>query len=293
MKSHLLIAVLLFLSLVMPAQEKRIVIRSFSPSDIGDMRARTAPVYDNNNRLAALIEISFAAADSTARFEGILGTPVHHTGEWLVRVPEGARRIKISVPGCNPVDYVFPESLLPESGRVYKMDLDIEEAVKLRTLILSTFSWNQSQHAYGLMLGVCKNNGAYVHIKTDFVFYLPTNVDCDAEGMVNGIKGWFTGESKTSRSAVTAGYMRRLFDVSRTSSFYGFVGGGYGSRVLGWQMYGADGNYEYARVIPSSFKGYEVETGILFRLGGVTLSAGIQTNQFKYCEANMGIGVMF
>ena len=293
MKRILIIVALAILPVLLQAQDKRLVVRSFSPSDVGDMRARTSPVYDNNNKLAALIEITCAAADSSARFEGIIGSPVHRTNTWLVRVPEGSRRIRISVQGSKPVDFVFPEGQLPESGRVYKMDVVLEESVKLRTLILPSFSWNQSQTAYGFMLGFCKNNGAFVHVKSNFEFGLETNLECDADGMINHVKGWFTGNEKKIRFAVTAGYMRRLFDVSRSSSFYGFVGGGYGSRTLGWEMAGADGNYEYVRVSPSSFKGYEAELGLVFRLGGVTLSASAQTNQFKYYEANVGIGVMF
>ena len=292
MRRFFALSILFLFSLLSLAQERRLVIRHFGPGDIGDMRARTAPVYDNNNRLAALIEISFSEDDEVL-FDGIVGAPIHHTGEWLVRVPEGLRRLKVTVPGCKPIEYAFPEALLPESGRVYKMDLGIETTVKLRTLILPSFSWNKSQNSYGVMLGFCKKNGAYLRAKTDFTFGLNPVLACDADGHVNGIKGWFSGEAQSSRFALTAGYLRRLFDISRFSSMYGYIGGGYGSRILAWQMYGSDGDYELVRVTPNSFTGYEVETGILLRLGGFALSAGVQTNQFKYVEANVGIGIMF
>lgn len=291
-KLTLLIAVLL-VPLALHSQDKRLVVRRFAPSEVGDMRARTAPVYDNNRRLAALIEITFAGADSTAHFEGIIGTPQLLPGEWLVRVPEGASRLKISVPACKPLDYAYPASLIPESARVYKLDLAIEETVKLRTLIMPFFSYNRSQTAYGLMLGFCKNNGGYIRFKSDFHFGIQTSAECDAEGMMDGTKAWFTGKAQTSRFALTTGYMRRLFDLSPTASFYGYVGGGYGDRTLAWQMFGATGEYEYARVTSSSFRGVEAEAGILLRLRGIALSVGAQTNQFKYYELNAGIGVMF
>ena len=83
------------------------------------------------------------------------------------------------------------------------------------------------------------------------------------------------------------GYLRKIIDP-----LFMYVGGGYGSRVLAWKMF-ADGNYDWARVTPSSFTGYEVELGLIYRPGVIAFSAGVQTNQFKYFEANVGIGVLF
>jgi len=62
---------------------------------------------------------------------------------------------------------------------------------------------------------------------------------------------------------------------------------------VAWQTPGADGEYQYAKVVPSSFQGVEAETGVVVRLGGFVLSAGVQSNSFKFYEANLGVGVMF
>ena len=86
---------------------------------------------------------------------------------------------------------------------------------------------------------------------------------------------------------MTGGYLRKLADP-----LYLYVGGGYGSRILAWKMY-ADGDYAWARVTDNSFTGYEAELGLIYRPGIIAFSAGVQTNQFKYYEANVGIGVMF
>ena len=43
----------------------------------------------------------------------------------------------------------------------------------------------------------------------------------------------------------------------------------------------------------NSFTGYEAELGLIYRPGVISFSAGVQTNQFKYYEANVGIGLMF
>ena len=296
MKRILTISALVLLSLVASAQNRRLIVRSFSPSDIGDMRARTSPAFDRNNKLAALIDISFAASDSTLVFEGMVGEAIHYPGEWLIHVPEGTTRLKFSMEGCKPMEFAIPAGVNIESGMVYLMDMDIEEAVKLRTLLLPTASigFAQPMHpSYGIMVGLCKKNGGFIRVKTDFSFGLKTAAECDAEGMIDGVKGWYTGEAKKARFAVTGGYMRHLTDIGDNSSLYAYIGGGYGSRTVAWEMLGESGDYQYAKVVPSSFSGVEAETGVIFRLGGVVLSAGVQTNSFKFYEANLGVGVMF
>ena len=292
MKRLFLILSVLFLPLLLRAQDKRIVAKSFQ-LDMQDARARTSAVYDNNNRLTALVEIVSTIGDK-AFFEGIVGEPVYKNGNWLVRVAEGTSSIKITVPDFKQFEYSFPKGIQPEPGAVYKLDLDIEAVQKLRTLIMPVFSYNQSQMSFGLLLAVCKGwIGGYTKAKTDFTFGIKPIVDCDAEGRINGEKGWFTGTEETFRLSFTAGYMGEFLSIGNSSSLYGYVGGGYGSRLLAWEIYGKEGNYEYARVTPNSFTGFEAELGLVFRWNWITIMAGVQTNQFKYYEVNLGVGLMF
>ena len=296
MKKLLVLMPLLLLGCLAGAQNHRLVVRGFTKADIGDMRARTSPAFDRNKKLAALIDITFAASDSTLAFEGMVGEPTHFPGEWLIHVPENLTRLKVYMEDCKPLEFAIPSGISIESGMVYLMDLDIEETIKMRTLIMPSVSVGMAQPmhlSYGVMVGLCKVNGGYFRVKSDFNFGLKTVAECDAEGMIEGAKGWFTGESRKSRFAVTGGYMRHLTDMSDNSSLYAYVGAGYGSRTIAWQMYGADGEYQYAKVVPSSLKGVEAETGVVLRFGGVALSAGIQTNSFKLFEANLGVGIMF
>lgn len=288
-----LVIILLFLVLpfLLRAQDKRIVVSQFK-ADIQDARAVINAVPDNNGLNTALIEIA-STIGPDATFEGIVGAPQYRSGNWLVRVAENTRSIKVMVPGCKQYVYTFPQDLLPQSGKVYKMDISLMVDTKLRTLISPIFSYNQSQMSFGAMLALCKKNGFYTKAKTDFTFGVNQTVECDAEGMVGGVKGWFTGKEESSRLSFTGGYMRQLFNVQSTYAMYGYMGGGYGYRTLAWEMYGADGNYEFAKVAPNSFDGFELDLGIVFRLGGVAIVAGIQTNQFKYYEGNFGLGVMF
>ena len=295
MKRAVILLFLIMVSFSVCAQNRRLIVRGFEPADIGDMRARTSPVMDNNKKLAALVDVSFAASDAVVHFEGSVGEPVHYPGEWLIHVPEGTTRIKVSMEECKPLEFIVPTKYAIESGMVYLMDLDIEEAVKLRSLILPSVSTSFSSpvhFSYGAMVGVCKHNGVYLHVKTDFSFGLKTTMECDAEGLIDNVKGWYSGESKQSRLAITGGYMRHLFDFGDIGSMYVHIGAGYGSRTVAWQMLGSDGNYQYVKVSPSSFSGLEADTGLILRFGGYVLSAGVQTNSFKFYEANIGIGIM-
>ena len=85
MKKLFTLLLLLLTVVTAGAQNRRLIVRSFSASDIGDMRARTSPAFDKNNKLAALIDITFAASDSTLVFEGMVGEPIHFPGEWHPR----------------------------------------------------------------------------------------------------------------------------------------------------------------------------------------------------------------
>lgn len=295
MRLRLILVLVVFLPVALYAQDKRIVVQGFSQSGVSDVRARTSPVYDNNKHLTALIVVSLVDGEE-ASFEGIVGEPVYRMGSWFVHVAEGTPSIKVYIPGCKSIEYSFPDMLQPQSGVVYLLNLSTEAVVKLRTLIMPIYSYNQSQDSYGLMLGVCKTHGAYIKAKTNFVFNYSTNqFRCYANGVIEGSnwQGWYTGNSSKSRISFTAGYMFCPFNFKESSSLYLYAGVGGGIRSLLWETYTQDGEYRYAEVIPSSFRGLELETGLIFRWKGLAVTAGAQTTQFKYFEANLGLGIMF
>ena len=269
------------------AQDKRIITKSFD-ADILELRAKTDPVYDKNNKPAAMVSVFLAKADSLS-FKGNILEQLHPgSGEWILYIPAESEWLEVTAEGCEPLHFDFPEEKPLLSAYGYTLNLGILLTNPLRALIMPSFSYNQSQYSYGLMLGIGKKNGGYVRAKTDFSFGLNPTLACDGEGKIEGIQGWFTGNSKKSRFAITGGYLRKIIDP-----LYVYAGGGFGSRILAWEMYTDNGNYEYVRVTPNSFTGFEAEIGIIYRPGIVAFSAGVQTNQFKYYEANVGIGVMF
>lgn len=285
-KTVSLLLLLTVFSFALPAQDKKIIVKNFDP-DILELRAKTDPVYDKNKTPASLVSIFLANADSLV-FRGNILKALHGApGEWLLYLPAGTEWIEVATQGCEPLHYDFPDDKPLLSAYGYTLNLGILQTNPLRALIMPSFSFNQSHYSYGLMLGICKRNGVYVHAKTDLNFGLNPTLSCDGDGKVDGAQAWFTGNTKKSRLALTGGYLRKLADP-----LYLYVGGGYGSRILAWEMY-TDGGYEYAKVTPSTFVGYEAELGLIYRPGIIAFSAGVQTNQFKYYEANVGIGLMF
>lgn len=287
-KLLLLGAALLLVSALARGQERKFVVRHFAVDPL-ELRAKTNPVYDNNGIPAAMIRVSLSVLDSVNFNGNIVGEPERNPGEWILFMPAGSSWIDIAVDGYERFHYEFPAEQSLQPARGYVLDLGIKVLHPMRTLVMPIYSYNLSQTSYGLMLGLCKRNGGYIKAKSDFQQNLDPTKSCDADGIVNQtIAGWFTGEANKCRLSFTAGYMRQI-----VAPLYLYAGGGWGKRILAWKMYTGEDKYEYVRVEPYSFAGYEVELGAILRFGPLILSAGIQTNQFKYYEANAGFGVMF
>lgn len=109
---------------------------------------------------------------------------------------------------------------------------------------------------------------------------------CNADGIIEGndTPSWFTGHKESSRLAITGGLLQRI-----ASPLYLYAGAGYGSRIMGWEM----PDDQMAECKDYSYEGVEAEVGCILRIKNIALSAGVQTNSFKYWEATAGIGIMF
>lgn len=281
MKKLLLLGIALLFAAGGRAQELKVL--SFELKAM-DMTAKIDPVLDLNDEPCALIRVA-VAAQQVAFSGNIVNAPVQRNGEWLVYVPAGTRRIKISPTGCLPLTYEFGVPI--EQNRTYELRLQMPDLSrdKIRSIVLPTFSIGKSQTSYGIMVGFVKKAGMYVRFKSDFN-KLSTDFDCDESGLVEGeeIMPWYTGVSKKSRWAATIGYVQRLW-----KPFYLYAGAGYGKRTLAWET--VDGTW--ARVSSASYKGVEAEVGAIVRFGAFAVGAGVQTNSFKYMDVNLSVGVMF
>ena len=144
------------------------------------------------------------------------------------------------------------------------------------------------QASFGLTVGSVKALGWYVSLATNFNFdNSKGSFTCDGSGnWINQFVGdyEFTGGSKTSRLAATAGMAVRISDP-----LYAYVGAGYGYRNLYWRYIGDDGG-GYAQNVDHSYQGLAVDAGLMLHFRGFGVSLGVQTIGVKYLEAKVGIG---
>lgn len=280
MKKYLFLTGILFLLCTkLHAQELNIV--SFQRLD-RDLLARTQERLDLNEEPCAIVRVSIPDSKDYT-FEGnIIGEVGYRPGEAIIYMTSGSRNITIKSDRFGSLKYDFSERL--EKQVVYKLTLKLiqSESNKTRTLVMPVASIG-STSSYGAMIGVVKKWGAYAKAKYNFKS-LTTEGECDDLGMTNGNQAWFTGKSESTRLAVTGGLLYRA-----ALPFYLYAGGGFGYKKLGWEN--SDGIW--LENIDQSFNGFEAELGCIFRMKNFAISAGVQSNSFKYYEANLGIGLMF
>lgn len=248
--------------------------------------AQKEPRYDNQENLCAIVVVS-AANMNTYTFENsmIVGNIMYKSGEARIYMAKGAKFLTIKSNKFGVETFNFPEPL--EKGTVYKLDLKVvlSEDQKTRTLVMPVAGLGETM-SYGAMVGVVKKTGVYAKVKYNFQSFTK-DYECNDQGVIAGTdnyNSWFTGNNKIARFAITGGLLQRLWKPA-----YLYVGAGYGYKSLGWEMEGG----EWAENTDNSYKGIEAELGAIYRIKNFALSAGVQTNSFKYWEATVGLGIMF
>lgn len=284
MRRTLVLLLIALSPLIVKAQDNKLVFKGFTPSSVSDVRARTSAIYDNNQKLTALIEIILP--EEGASFEGIVGLPQYRSNNWFVHVAENTPSITIFVPGCKSFKYVFPKKIPPQSGCVYQLSLS--KITRLRTLVMPIYSANQTVSSYGLMLALCRTNGAYIKAKIysrheENVTYETT---ADGRQLISFSRNTTDGKE---RAAGTIGYMLRAVDISEVSALYLYGGGGYGYYKL--RRYLEDDNQN--QPISTTFSAAELDLGLIFRWKTLAVSIGAQAQSVDFVEANIGLGIMF
>ena len=278
---------LFFFASIVHAQELK--VSSFQRLD-RDLLARTQERLDLNDVPCAIVRISVANVKDYT-FEGnIIGDVIYKTGEALVYMTQGSRNITIKSDAFGSLKYEFTQKL--EKQVVYKLALKLEtpDNMKTRTMVMPIAGIGSSI-SYGLMVGVVKKFGWYLKAKYDFKNQ-ETITECTSSGTdLQGIPMWFTGETASSRLAVTTGAMYRL-----TNPLYIYLGAGSGYKKLAWEIAeGESGTHsdKWAENKDGSATGVEADLGLVFRAKNFAITAGVQSNSFKYFEATLGIGIMF
>jgi opacity protein-like surface antigen len=248
-----------------------------------DLLARTRERLDLNDVPCAIVRVSVPDVNAYT-FEGnIIGDVIYMPGEAIVYMTQGSRNITIKSDKFGSLKYDFDEKL--QKQVVYKLTLKIvqSDANKIRTLVMPVAGIGEAT-SFGAMIGVVKKVGFYVKAKTNLQSQ-NTELECDGEGLsASGTPIWFTGQKTTSRLAATGGLLFRL-----VLPLYLYVGGGYGYKKLAWET--AEGTW--AENTDKTYTGPEAELGFILRAKNFAISAGAQSNNFKYVEATVGIGIMF
>lgn len=276
----LLLGFLLFLCGLGYAQDLK--VSAFQRMD-RDLLARTQERLDLNDVPCAVVRISVANAKDYT-FEGnIIGDVIYKPGEAIVYMTEGSRNITVKSDKFGSLKYEFTQKL--EKRVVYKLALKLDEAGanKVRTLVMPVMGIG-STTSYGVMIGVVKKVGFYAKVKSNFKSQT-TDLVCNGMGMdANETPMWFTGNTKSTRLAVTGGLLVRV-----ALPFYLYGGAGYGYKKLAWET----AEEEWAENTDKTYTSVEADLGCILRMKNFALSAGLQSNGFKYFEATVGIGIMF
>lgn len=143
--------------------------------------------------------------------------------------------------------------------------------------------------AFGLAFGRVKNIGWYVK----GVFRKAESTDDnsiwkedDGTLMYYAENDWMTGEIKSGYWSAVGGVIVRL-----DSPFYFYGGLGYVDRSVAWEATSGE-YYEYEE---DSYDGLTIDAGLMFRIGCVMLSGGVQAcpSDGAGLAANVGIGITF
>ena len=144
------------------------------------------------------------------------------------------------------------------------------------------------QHSVGLTIGQNKLGrtpvGWFLNLMTGFDFNLK-NDGYVLEGGVNGVSvPFFSGKEKRTRLSASVG-----LTVNLVIPLYIYAGVGFGYRSLDWET--IDG--EWMQYRPMSFKGANVDVGLIGNIKGFAISAGCSTINFQYFELKVGVGGIF
>lgn len=248
-----------------------------------DLLARTQERLDLNDVPCAIVRVSVADVNDYT-FEGnVIGDVVYRPGEALVYMTQGTKNITITSNKFGSLKYEFSEKL--EKQVVYKLALKFNEAGanKTRTLVMPVVGVG-STTSFGIMVGIVKKAGGYVKAKYNFKNQ-STDGECTSDGMnASGNELWFSGNTASSRLAITGGALFRV-----AMPLYVYAGAGFGYKKLAWETM----DERWIENTDETVSGIEAEAGLIFRAKNFAVSAGVQSNSFKYMEATVGIGIMF
>ena len=311
--------VILFCLLGYGAGAQEFEVRSFRLLQ-NDITAWVNPVKDLNDEACALIKV---VGDADFAFSTPLGVVArrNEVGEIWLYVPNGTIKLTIKHPKWGVLrDYKFPSAL--ESRLTYELvlagppakeeespyprvrkwgaralenqplsfalaepSLGKLKGVRPAWFLLATWAVQEHENAPGLMVGVMKGHGVFVHAPTDFKLS-STVGECDADGVWTdkGATPYYKPGADHYLWTLTAGGIHRLFGLCHV-----FEGVGYGSRRVVWET--VDGerllNKDY------TYEGWAAEAGCLVKVRRMAFSVSVLTIEGEYWLPSVGVGINF
>ena len=142
-------------SLALYAQEEGMAVVSFK-QDLQDLAARTAPRFDMDSDLCALVKIQVLCEDPIT-FQGsyILGPAEKHQNEYWVYMAKGAKKVSVSHPRYEVLPVLFAEASSGEIksleiGSTYRLVISVPEkevdTVLARRLYKDRFEHSDSEY---------------------------------------------------------------------------------------------------------------------------------------------------
>lgn len=284
-----------------------------------DVSAFIDAVRDLNGEACALVKV---VAPSDFAFSSPLGIVKRkdEVGEIWLYLPEGTKMLTIKHPlwgvlrNC-PLGMKLESRMtyelrlrLPAAGVVEKHDTVVytqtvtdtvtvaspRPVVPLRAHALLTASLHTDGPSWGVMLAVMRRLGGFLHASTNF-HSSPSAVGvCAKDGTVESaddatldpsVKPYYTGRTRTSAWAVTAGLIHRL--GSHLSLFEGL---GYASHTTSWQLAQSDGG-GWLRNDGLSHKGMAAEVGVMAHVGRLSFCLSALTIGGKQWQGGIGVGI--
>lgn len=126
----LLTTILVIFALCCSAQTMKVVNMELAPNDL---TARTKQKLDKDNKPGALVKVQLPEAGATFENSFLLPDNIDYKeGEYMVYMAEGAKRLKIKLPKCLPIEVLFKDwGISSLDGKVtYVVKIKIERDVQ-------------------------------------------------------------------------------------------------------------------------------------------------------------------
>ena len=174
----------------------------------------------------------------------------------------------------------------------------------MKTFLLAEGAYSFApQWGVGFMIGQVKQWGWYIKARSNFQFKALQKTEFEAGdgGKVSGEEGrvynedlgrwedsyempFYSGNKTSTEIIADAGTLVRL-----GCPLYLYAGVGFGMRQVLWETT----DHQWIKYNPGSYMGFSGDIGLMGCIKGFTISAGVNTINFKYLEIEAGIGWMF